>query len=99
MPDVRLALILASVAAIAFAQDRTLSSEANVQAVAFARDGKTLTGMCADGKLRQWDLQSGAVRKTVAWEKDESIAAFPPEGDLYATTRTGGIITLWDLET
>jgi WD40 repeat protein len=80
------------------AQDRTISSEAEVRAVAFARDGKVLTGLCADGKLRQWDVRSGAVRKTVAWGKDESPAAFPLEGDVFATTSGGGIVTLRDLE-
>jgi WD40 repeat protein len=78
--------------------DRVVSSEADVRAVTFAPDGKTLNGLCADGKLRQWDVQSGAVRKTVAWEKEESIAAFPLEGDVFATTSAGGIVTLRDLQ-
>jgi WD40 repeat protein len=78
--------------------DRTISSEAEVRAVAFAPNGKVLTGLCADGKLRQWDVQTGAVRKTIAWGKDESSAAFPLEGDVYATTSGGGIIVLRDLE-
>ena len=89
-------LVLA--AAAAMAQDRVVSSEADVRAVAFAPDGKILTGLCADGKLRQWDVRSGAVRKTVAWGKDESTAAFPLEGDVFATTSKGGILTLRGLQ-
>src|SRR5437016_1396255 len=89
--------ILAMVVSAAIAQDRVVSSEAEVRAVAFAPDGRILTGLCADGKLRQWDVASGKVRKTVAWSKDESPAAFPLEGDVFATTSAGGIITLRDL--
>jgi WD40 repeat protein len=79
------------------AQDRVVPSDADVRAVAFAPDGKILTGLCADGKLRQWDVRSGSLHKTVAPEKGESSAAFPQEGDVFVTTGTGGILTLRDL--
>jgi WD40 repeat protein len=92
------ALILILAAATATAEDRVISSEADVRAVAFAPGGKILTGLCVDGKLRQWDVQSGKVRKTLAWENGESTAAFPLEGDVFATTGSGGIIMLRDLE-
>ena len=92
------AVILMLAVGSAMAQDRVVSSEAVVGAVAFAPDGKILTGLCVDGKLRQWDVRSGAVRKTVAWGNGESPAAFPLEGDVFATTSAGGIITLRDLE-
>src|SRR5437868_15338175 len=90
--------IILVMAAAAMAQDRVLSSEADVHAVAFAPDGKSVAGLCADGKLRQWDLRSGKVRKTVGWSKDESPASFPLEGDVFATTSQGGIVTLRGLE-
>jgi WD40 repeat protein len=85
-------------AGTALAQDRVISSEADVHAVAFAPDGKVLAGLCTDNKLRQWDLRTGAVRKTFAWTKDESPAAFPLEGDVFATSSHGGIISLRGLE-
>jgi WD40 repeat protein len=89
---------IALAAGSVLAQDRTISSDAEVRAVAFGRDGKVLTGLCGDGKLRLWDVRSGAMRKALAWSKDESTAAFPQEGDVFATTGAGGIITLRDLE-
>ena len=92
------AVILMLAAAAAMAQDRVVSSEADVHAVAFTPDGKVIAGLCADAKLRQWDVRSGAVRKTVAWSKDESPASFPLESDVFATTSQGGIITLRGLE-
>src|SRR6478609_4650088 len=84
---------IALAAGSVLAQDRTISSDAEVRAVAFGRDGKVLTGLCGDGKLRLWDVRSGAMRKALAWSKDESTAAFPQEGDVFATTGAGGIIT------
>jgi WD40 repeat protein len=81
----------------ALGQDRVLTSEAEVRSVAFAPDGKVLTALCTDGKLRQWDVRSGARGKTLEWSKDESPAAFPLEGDVFATTGSGGVIALRDL--
>src|SRR4051812_21025958 len=78
--------------------DRVISSEADVRDVVFAPDGKLISGLCSDGKLRQWDVSTGAVRKTVAWSKDESPAAFPLEGDVFAATSQGGIISLRGLQ-
>lgn len=78
--------------------DRVISSDADVRAATFTRDGRTLNGLCTDGKLRQWDPASGALRKASAWAKDESIAAFPEAGDVIATTGSGGMITLRDLQ-
>lgn len=92
------AFVLVLMAAGAMAQDRVVSSEADVRAVVFAPSGNILTGLCVDGKLRQWDVQSGALRKTVPWDKGEAISAFPQEGDVIATTGSGGIITVRDLE-
>ena len=90
--------ILIIAAGAALAQDRVISSEAEVRQVAFAPDGKMIAGLCTDGKLRQWDANTGALRKTVAWSKNESPSSFPLEGDVFTTTSEGGIISLRGLQ-
>src|SRR5690242_6950672 len=89
-------LILAAGAALA--QDRVITSEAEVRQVAFAPDGKIIAGLCTDGKLRQWEVRTGALRKAVAWGKNESPSSWPLEGDVFATTSEGGIISLRALQ-
>lgn len=81
-------------AGAAMAQDHVISSEADVREVAFAPDGKVLAGLCVDGKLRQWDVHSGAVRKAVAWSQDEMPAALPSGAGVFASTNPSGVISL-----
>ena len=89
-------LMLAAVAA--FAQDRTISSESEVWSVAFSKDGNTLAGACADGKLRQWDVRSGSFRKATSGGKGEGLAAVPSGSSVFAVSAPDGRIVLHELE-
>ena len=78
---------------------RTVACDAEVGIVRFARDGRMLAGVCRDDKLRVWNCATGALSRTVTFEKDEFFAGFSTEGDVVATSRADGTITLRDLET
>jgi WD40 repeat protein len=76
-----------------------LTSEADVQAVSFSKDGITVAGVGADNKVRLWDARSGALRKTVPLGPEEKVAAIPSGTDLIAVAAKDGTIELRDLET
>jgi len=67
----RRGLGLLLVALGASAQDRTLTSDADVRAVAFSKDGATVYAICADNKLRQWDARTGSAKATTSFESGE----------------------------
>jgi WD40 repeat protein len=77
--------------------DQKLSSEVEVGAIAFSVDGATLTGVCRDGKVRMWDVRSGALKKTVPLEKSESAMALHSSSDWLATGSANGV-KVWDLQ-
>ena len=92
-------VLLVAVAAGLAAQtrgERAIVSESEVGVVAFAPDG-TLAGLCRDGKVRQWDAGSGALKRTVAVAKGESGATLAPGSDVFATAGADGSIKLWNL--
>jgi WD40 repeat protein len=41
-------------------------ADANVQSIAFSKDGARILGICQDGKLRSWDAKTGALKATQA---------------------------------
>lgn len=86
-------------AAALFAQDRTITADADVTAIAFSKDGTTIAGHCTDNKLRLWDARTGALRNTIAWSKDERLAILPSGTSLVAVSRTDGTIEFRNLET
>src|SRR5262249_57913355 len=69
-----------------------------VRSLAFSKDGNTLAGACNDGKLRQWDVRSGSLRKAITGGKDESLAAMPSGSGLFAVAAKDGSIVLHELE-
>src|SRR5579872_6587358 len=79
-------------------QDRTIPSDAEVRTIAFSKDGRLLVGICDDGKLRQWDVQSGAVHKVLAWNMGEYPVALPSGAGLFAVMSQDGTISLRNLE-
>jgi WD40 repeat protein len=97
------ALILVALAAGACAQnmpgDRVISSDAAVGSIAFSADGTTLAGTCRDGKLRLWDAQSGALKRTLAWDASDKAVFLPTPADLLAAVAGDGAIKLWDPRT
>jgi WD40 repeat protein len=94
----RSAIFLLAIAAAA-AQDRTLSSEAEVHVIAFSKNGETLAGVCEDSKLRQWNLHSGALLKTTAWRADEHLSGMTSASGLYALSGDDGSVALLEWET
>lgn len=64
-----LAVVL--LALTASAQERTLTSEGDVRAVAFSKDGATVYAICNDNKLRQWDARTGALKSATAFTPGE----------------------------
>jgi WD40 repeat protein len=69
-----LILALGAVTAMAQPAERTIASESDVRTIVFEKDG-SLSGLCADGKVRIWDAASGKLRKTVAPSQGERILA------------------------
>ena len=63
----RRGLLIGALASAAMAQqlpkDRSIQSDANIRLIAFADGGKALAATCGDGKLRIWDVESGAPRQ------------------------------------
>lgn len=82
----------------AAAQDRTISSDANIRSVSFSKDGSTLAGLGSDRKLRQWDVRSGAARNTIEWAADERPVGMNPASGLFALFGKDGV-ALTDLPT
>lgn len=94
----RIAIVLATIAVVASAQDRTINSESDVRALAFSKNGESLIGLCEGGKLRLWDVRSGTVRKTIELRKDERLSDLPSGTGLYAMSGDDGSIALLDWE-
>jgi WD40 repeat protein len=93
-----LALFAVSAITLAQAADREISSEADVDALAFSKDGGTLAGLCRDGKVRLWDSKSGALKKSVAPDKSDSLPSLASEADVMAAVAKDGAIKIWDLQ-
>ncbi len=87
-------LCLALACSAAGQPDRTISSEADVRSIAFEKDG-SLSGLCADGKIRIWDTASGKLRKTVAPTAGERILALHSGAAAAAGKST---LKLWDFD-
>ncbi|MBL8173806.1 MAG: WD40 repeat domain-containing protein [Bryobacterales bacterium] len=91
----RAALLL--LAAGAWAQDagRTIASESDVRTIVFEQDG-SLSGLCADGKIRIWDAATGKLRKTISPSAGERILALN-QGVAGTAGKTS--LRLWDFDT
>lgn len=102
----RFLLLFASVFALAtvamaesFPTDRTISSDAPAWELAFFDGGKTLAAMCGDGKLRLWDVQSGALRQTLGKELMGRPLTFLTQNNQFATVARDGSVQVWDAKT
>jgi len=99
----RRGLLLNGFACLALAQsvpmDRTISSEAPAWLLTFRDGGKTVAGLCGDGKLRLWDAQSGALRQTSGSQPLTAPGTFVSRGDQFATLTKDGGVQMWDAKT
>ena len=77
--------------------DRVIASDAEVGSVAFP-DGSTLAGTCRDGKLRLWDVKSGALKRSFPWNKGDTAVSLSSSAGLLAAVGKDGSIQSWDLE-
>jgi WD40 repeat protein len=78
---------------------RTITTDADVQAVAFTKDGTGLAGTGADSKVRIWDAQSGVLRQTIPLSVDERLAALPSGAGVMVVAGKDGGVELRELET
>ena len=79
--------------------DRVIQSDAEVGTVAFSADGSTLAAMCRDDKVRLWDVRSGALKRTLPWEKGDAGVSLLSPADLLAAVGADGSVKIWDLQT
>src|SRR5207245_9868035 len=79
--------------------DRVIQSDAEVGTVAFSADGSTLAAMCRDDKVRLWDVRSGALKRTLPWEKGDAGVSLLSPADLLAAVGADGAVKIWDLQT
>jgi WD40 repeat protein len=77
--------------------DRKIASEANVSTIAFSHDGALLRGLCADNKLRAWDVAAGAIRQTITFDDGDTAPNFSAAG--LTTLGKDGSLKSWDLAT
>jgi WD40 repeat protein len=61
--------------------DRVIQSESEVSQVSFNADGTALGAICRDGKVRLWDLKTGALMQTHEGEKGSSVMFTGPRGE------------------
>ena len=78
--------------------DRVIASDAEVGAIAFLADGSTLAGSCRDGKLRLWDVRSGALKRSFPWDKGDTVVTISAGAGLLAAVGKEGGIRTWNLQ-
>jgi RNA polymerase sigma factor (sigma-70 family) len=72
-----------------------------VMALAFAPDGKTLvSGAAADAPARIWDVNTGKQIQSLPGNPRGAFSvAFAPDGKIFATAESTGIVRVWDTTT
>jgi len=94
-----LPFLLASVCGFAAqAAGPVITSESDIQVVAFSKDGGSIVGKCADDKLRTWDVHSGALRNTLALGPHEKLAALPSGTGRLTVALEDGSLAVRDLD-
>jgi WD40 repeat protein len=79
--------------------DRSLPLDGTPYLVAYIDGGRTLAALCEDGALRHWDVQTGAVRRTVPTPLKVRRADLVPDSDLLAAVAPDGAVQVWNLQT
>jgi WD40 repeat protein/serine/threonine protein kinase len=83
---------------------QTIKAHDAPTAVAFSPDGKTLATGGYDGKLKLWDAEGGAPRRTLDYGSNSSVIdsiAFSPDGKFLACggNEGDGQLKVWDAQT
>lgn len=86
-------------------RERAFKADANIRAVAFSPDGKTIVAGCEDKLLFLWDVETGDVlKKVTAHAQPVYDVAFSPDGKTIATCcgdwteAKPGRVKLWKTE-
>src|SRR5262249_5064402 len=96
-PDMRAVIFLALAAwGSALAADRVIQSDSEVGRLAFTTDGSALSASCRDGKVRLWDVQSGALKRTTAEEKGAGALTLLSPGNFFALIAGEGGVKVQD---
>ena len=75
----------------------TINADANVGPLAFSVDGKSIHGLCQDMKVRTWNVATGALKNTLAFDKDDSPSTLTAATAL--SVAKDGTLKTWDLAT
>jgi len=79
-------------AAESMRHSRLLLSAKRAAAVAFSRDGTTVSAQIPGEGIRRWDSRTGGTKDPIADERlSESIVAVSPNGDFVAEITAGGV--------
>jgi WD40 repeat protein len=73
-----------------------------VRSVAFSPDGKTLASGSSDQTVKLWDVQTGALKRTLPANTPGNLVwsvAFSPDGKTLASANEDKQIRLWDAQT
>ncbi len=77
-----------------------LTGTGGVTATAFDQDGSTLVTGGDDGRIRQWDVTSGKMRREFAWSRGRvGVMVVSPDGKVLALGGFDGVIRLLDATT
>jgi Tol biopolymer transport system component len=68
---------------------REIKSEAPVRLVAFTKDGTSVRGTCADGKVRVWNAGTGTLERTDVAENAATRRLLSPDEVLLAASTRG----------
>jgi WD40 repeat protein len=91
-------LIALSAAGQSLPGDRVITSDAEVRLVSFTSDGRMLAGTSMDGKLRLWDVGSGELKKSFAWDQGDLGVTLSGPAGLLASVDKDGNVKLWDFQ-
>jgi WD40 repeat protein len=62
----------------------------------FHPDGESIIAAYSDGLIRQWNLSSKKLTKTLTADKNVEILRYSPDGKLIASGSRNGQLTIWD---
>jgi WD40 repeat protein len=99
-----LVLFLGQVCDSAFAQeaasDPSNNDSADVTAIAFSPDGKTLASGVKDGRVLLWDVENGEQKRSFTGQRGLSVTevTFNSQGDKVTSVGNDSVVRVWDVK-